>query len=117
MSDTVLYHNPRCSKSRAALQLLNECGVQPTILRYLEQPPDADRIRAVLRLLGLPARALLRKSEAEYSALNLGDPALDDDALVSAMASHPILIERPLFVHKGRAVIGRPPERVLELLG
>ena len=116
MTGTRLYHNPRCSKSRAALQLLTERGIEPEIVRYLEQPPDAGQLRAVLELLQLPARALLRTGEPEYVALKLDDPALDGDALVTAMASHPRLIERPIFVHRGKAVIGRPPERVLELL-
>jgi arsenate reductase (glutaredoxin) len=116
MPASVLYHNPRCSKSRAALGLLAERGIQPQIVAYLEQPPSATALRELLALLGLPARALLRSSEAEYAELGLADPSLDDDALIAAMAKHPRLIERPIFIHAGRAVIGRPPERVLELL-
>lgn len=116
MSDTRLYHNPSCSKSRAALELLRERGIQPRIVAYLDSAPDADELRALLRLLGLPARALLRSGEDAYAELGLDDPALDEAALIAAMAAHPQLIERPLFVHGGRAVIGRPPERVLELL-
>lgn len=111
-----LYHNPRCSKSRGALELLAERGITPTIVPYLEQPPDAAGIRELLRLLGLPARSLLRTVEAEYRESKLDDPSLGEDALIDAMARHPRLIERPIFVHGGRAVIGRPPERVLELL-
>lgn len=114
--DTRLYHNPRCSKSRAALELLEQRGIQPRIVRYLEQPPEASELRELLRMLGVPARALLRTGEAEYTNLKLDDPALDDEAVVAAMAAHPRLIERPIFVHAGIAVIGRPPERVLELL-
>jgi arsenate reductase len=116
MSDTLLYHNPRCSKSRAALELLNRHGIEPTIVRYLDQPPDAAALRALLGMLGVPARRLLRTGEPEHAALNLADPSLDDAALIAAMVAHPRLIERPVFVHRGRAVIGRPPERVLELL-
>jgi arsenate reductase len=110
------FHNPRCSKSRGALELLRERGVEPEILPYLEQPPSVAELRALVRLLGVPARALLRTGEPEYAELGLADPSLDDDALVAAMHAHPRLIERPIFVHDDRAVIGRPPERVLELL-
>lgn len=115
-NDTRLYHNPRCSKSRAALELLQARGIEPEAVLYLEAPPGAGELRALLALLGLPARALLRTGEDEYAALGLADPALPEAALIEAMAAHPRLIERPIFVHRGRAVIGRPPERVLELL-
>ena len=115
-SPTRLYHNTRCSKSRAALDLLQSRGIEPELVYYLETPPDETQIRSLLRMLGLPARSLLRAGEPEFAELGLGDPALDEPALVAAMAAHPKLIERPVFVHGGRAVIGRPPERVLELL-
>lgn len=115
-SPTRLYHNPGCSKSRGALELLRERGIEPQIVAYLERAPDAEELRGLLDLLGLPARALLRSGEDAYTALGLDNPNLDDAALIAAMAAHPQLIERPLFVHGGRAVIGRPPERVLELL-
>lgn len=113
---TTLYHNPRCSKSRNALDLLRERGIEPEIVAYLDQPPSADELRELLRLLDTGPRSLLRSSEPEYAELGLADPSLDDDALIAAMAAHPRLIERPIFVHQGRAVIGRPPERVLQLL-
>ncbi|MFA7665396.1 MAG: arsenate reductase (glutaredoxin) [Burkholderiaceae bacterium] len=116
MPRSILYHNPRCSKSRAALELLSQRGVEPEIIRYLDTPPDADALRRLLAQLGLRARALLRTGEDEYKTLKLDDPALDDEALIAAMAAHPRLIERPVFVRGERAVIGRPPERVLELL-
>lgn len=116
MSEAVLFHNPRCSKSRAALNLLTARGIEPTIVRYLDEPPDTDTLRALLGKLGLPARALLRTGEDEYKTLGLADPALDDEALIAAMVAHPRLIERPVFVRGKRAVIGRPPERVLEIL-
>lgn len=116
MTATALLHNPRCSKSRATLALLQQRGVSPRIIDYLDAPPSADQLRTLLRQLGLPARALLRSGEAEYAALGLADPALDEEQLVAAMAAHPRLIERPVFVRGDRAVIGRPPERVLELL-
>ena len=116
MTDTRLYHNPRCSKSRGALELLRERGIEPRVIAYLETPPSADELRDLLRLLALPARALLRTGEEEYAALGLDDPALSDDELIAVMATHPRLIERPIFVHGDRAVIGRPPETVLTLL-
>ncbi len=116
MAAYVLWHNPRCSKSRGALELLRGRGIEPAIRDYQQQPPDADELRALLGRLGIPARALLRTGEDEYKALGLDDPALDEDALIAAMAQHPRLIERPIFVAGDRAVIGRPPERVLDLL-
>lgn len=116
MNRSRLFHNPRCSKSRGALELLRERGVEPEIVPYLEHPPSPTELRALLQLLGIGPRDLLRTGEAEYSDLGLDDPALSDEALITAMSTHPRLIERPIFVHDGRAVIGRPPERVLELL-
>ena len=111
---TRLYHNPRCSKSRGAYELLRERGIEPIVVPYLEQPPSIDELRELLRLLDLPARELLRTGEPEYAELGLA--RADDETLLAAMHAHPRLIERPVFVHRGRAVIGRPPERVLELL-
>ncbi|GAA4867106.1 arsenate reductase (glutaredoxin) [Luteimonas vadosa] len=116
MSKNLLLHNPRCSKSRAALALLQERHVEFEVVPYLEAPPTPARLRDLLRKLGIGARDLLRTGEAEYAALGLADPTLDDEAIIRAMAAHPRLIERPVFVRDGRAVIGRPPERVLDLL-
>ena len=113
---TRLYHNTRCSKSRGALELLQERGIEPEVIYYLEQPPSPAELRELLRMLGIPARELLRKGEAAYTELGLDDAALSEEALLAAMSQHPGLIERPVFVHQGKAVIGRPPERVLELL-
>lgn len=113
---TRLYHNPHCSKSRGALELLRTRGIDPDVVPYLEQAPSIDELRGLLQLLGIGARGLLRTGEAEYSELGLDDPTLDDDSLLAAMHAHPRLIERPVFVHGQRAVIGRPPERVLDLL-
>lgn len=111
-----LYHNTRCSKSRGALELLNVRGLEPEVVYYLETPPSPAELRELLRMLGTGARGLLRTGEPEYAELGLDDPSLGEDALIAAMAASPKLIERPVFVHGGRAIIGRPPERVLELL-
>jgi arsenate reductase len=111
-----IYHNPRCSKSRATLALLEERGYAPTIRLYLEQPPDGVALNAVLKKLGIGARDLLRKGEAEYRELGLADPSLDEADLVAAMAAHPRLIERPIVISGHRAAIGRPPESVLDIL-
>ena len=111
-----LYHNPRCSKSRGALELLRERGVEPQVVHYLDMPPSVDELREVLALLGMSARALLRTGEEAYATLGLDDPSLTDEQLLQEMVTHPRLIERPIFIHGGRAVVGRPPEQVLTLL-
>lgn len=116
MPDIRYYHNPRCSKSRAALALLAERGVHPHLIDYLELPPGIEELRDLVQRLGISARELLRTGEPEYAELGLDEPSLPEDALLAAMRSHPRLIERPIFVHGDRAVVGRPPERVLELL-
>ena len=116
MSEYTIYHNPRCSKSRQTLALLEENGVTPAVVLYLESPPTAGELKALLGKLGIAPRALLRKGEDDYKALGLADDSLGEDALVDAMASHPKLIERPIVVRGDRAVLGRPPENVLELL-
>jgi arsenate reductase len=116
MTDLTLYHNPRCSKSRSALELLEARGLAPTIVRYLETPPDAATLKTLLDKLGITPRQLLRTGEDEYKDLNLANPALTDAQLIDAMAQHPKLIERPILVVGDRAVIGRPPENVLEIL-
>ena len=116
MKPMKLYHNTRCSKSRGALELLQARGLSPEVVYYLETPPSPAELRELLRMLGIGARGLLRPGEAEYAGLGLADPSLDDEALIAAMAAHPNLIERPVFVHGGRAVIGRPPEKVLSIL-
>lgn len=111
--EPLLYHNPRCSKSRQALALLQERGVEPRIVDYLKAPPDAAELTHLLVLLGLKPRDLLRVKEAAEAGL---DPAMSDADLLRGIAAHPAVLERPVFVHRGRAVIGRPPEKVLELL-
>lgn len=111
-----LYHNPRCSKSRTALALLHDHGIEPEVRLYLEQPPTAAELKQVLSKLGISARALLRKSEAAYKELNLADESLSEAALIKAMVAHPKLIERPIAITKDRAIVGRPPENLLALL-
>ena len=112
----IIYHNPRCSKSRQTLQLLEEHGVHPEIVKYLETPPDEATLKSLLKMLGLKPRELMRRKEAEYKELGLDDPNLDEDALIRAMVEHPKLIERPIVVKDGKAALGRPPEQVLEIL-
>ena len=116
MTELTLYHNPRCSKSRAALQLLEERDLQPMVVHYLDTPPSTAQLREVLEKLGLPPRQLLRSGEDEYRELGLANQALSDEELIKAMATHPRLIERPILIAGDRAVIGRPPENILELL-
>lgn len=111
-----IFHNPRCSKSRATLALLEQNGVTPAIRLYLEDPPDAAELRSILAQLGIPARELLRKGEAEYREKGLADEALSDNAIIAAMAATPRLIERPIVIVGRRAAIGRPPEAVLAIL-
>ncbi|MDF2366286.1 arsenate reductase (glutaredoxin) [Sneathiella sp.] len=111
-----IFHNPRCSKSRQTLALLQENGVEPIIVEYLSSPPTKERLVDVLKLLDMKPRDLMRKGEAEYKDNNLSDPSLSDDALIEAMINHPKLIERPIVFANGKACIGRPPESVLEIL-
>ncbi len=111
-----IYHNPRCSKSRQTLALLRQRGIEPEIVRYLETPPDAATLQELLRKLGMGARQLLRTGEPEYREAGLEDPGLDEAAIIAAMVREPRLIERPIVVAGTRAALGRPPERVLEIL-
>lgn len=115
MSEYTIYHNPRCSKSRNTLALLQENGIEPDVVLYLETCPDADEINGLLGKLGIAAAQLVRKGEDAYKECGLGAGSSDGE-LVAAMASHPKLIERPVVVRGERAVLGRPPENVLELI-
>ena len=115
-SEFTIYHNPRCSKSRNTLALLQENGVEPEVVLYLETAPDATEIGSLLVRLGIPASGLVRKGEAEYKEAGLSADS-SEEALVAAMAKYPKLIERPVVVRGDRAVLGRPPENVLDLLG
>jgi len=111
-----LYHNPRASKSREALALLQAKGCEPDIVLYLDTPPTAKQLKDLLTRLGINARQLIRKTEDAYKELNLADEKLSDAALIKAMVANPKLIERPIFINNGKAVAGRPPENVLTIL-
>jgi len=111
-----IYHNARCSKSRATLALLEEHIGTCEVIDYLAAPPSTAELDVLLNQLGMTARELLRTGEAEYQSLGLADPSLDDATLMAAMVAHPKLIERPIVVINGQAVIGRPPEAVLAIL-
>ena len=115
MSVTI-WHNPRCSKSRQTLKLLTDRGIDPAVVEYLKTPPDPDRLRRALDMLGLAPREMMRRKEPPYKTEGLDDESLPDDALIQAMHEHPVLIERPVVFAGGRAALGRPPERVLDIL-
>lgn len=115
MSDVTIYHNPRCSKSRNTLALLEEHGITPDVVLYLETRPGEKEIRGLLAKLGISASQLVRKGEDAYKESGLGK-ASSDAEIIAAMAAHPKLIERPIVVKGGRAVLGRPPENVLALI-
>ncbi len=111
-----IYHNPRCSKSRQTLQLLQDKGLEPEIILYLETPPDKAALKALLRKLKINARQLLRKGETEYKDNQLSNPELSDEQLIDFMLRYPRLIERPIVVAGDKAAIGRPPESVLDII-
>ena len=111
-----IYHNPRCSKSRQTLALLREHVKEPEIIQYLENPPTAKQLTKILRLLNLPPRGLMRQKVPEYKSLGLDDPNLVDSVLIAAMSANPKIIERPIVVNNNKAILGRPPENVLQIL-
>ncbi len=111
-----IYHNPRCSKSRATLAILQDQGVEHTVIRYLETPPSAGELDRVLTYLGLEPRELIRKGEPEYREQGLDNPALSRTELIAAMVKTPKLIERPVVIKDDKATIGRPPESILNIL-
>ncbi len=116
MSITI-YHNPRCSKSRETLALLTERGIEPNIVKYLDETLNAEQIASLLSLLGFnQPRQLMRTKEALYKELELGRADLADEALIAAMVENPKLIERPIVVNGDKAALGRPPEQVLDIL-
>ncbi len=116
MAAVTIYHNPRCSKSRQTLQLLQEQGIEPNIELYLENTPDTETLAGIITTLGISTRALLRTGESAYKDNNLKDFSLTDQQLLTAMVENPKLIERPIVLANGQARIGRPPESVLEIL-
>jgi arsenate reductase len=116
MSSITIWHNPRCSKSCQTLQLIRGRGVEPTIVEYLKTPPSTAELSDALDQLGLEPRELMRKMEAPYKELSLGDEGLGRAELIAAMVENPVLIERPVVFRGKRAVLGRPPENVLELI-
>jgi arsenate reductase len=112
----IIYHNPRCSKSRQTLSLLEEKGIAPRVVEYLKTPPSTAELKSILKKLGRKPRDLLRTSELVYAELGLKDRVVDDEALIALMVANPILIERPIVVSGNKAAVGRPPEKVLEIL-
>ncbi|KGM06450.1 Arsenate reductase [Methylophaga thiooxydans] len=116
MTAIQILHNPRCSKSRQTLALLEEKGIEPEIIKYLDTPPSETELKAILTKLNMSARDLLRKGEEAYKTLNLKDTNLNDDDLIKAMVKQPKLIERPIVINQDKAKLGRPPESVLDIL-
>ncbi len=113
---TTIYHNPRCSKSRQTLQLLQDNKIEPVVVEYLKTPPSTAELEQILTLLNIEPRDLMRQKEAAYQENNLNDLTLSRADLIAAMIEHPILIERPIVTTNGKAAIGRPPENVLEII-
>jgi len=116
MSQIQIWHNPRCSKSRQALALLEETGAQKDVVKYLEKTPTKEQLKELLKMLGFSsARELMRTKEAVYKELGLKDET-DEEKLIEAMVKNPKLIERPVIIKGDKAIIARPPERVKEFL-
>lgn len=116
MPQTTIFHNPRCSKSRATLSLLEDKGINISIIKYLETPPDKETLVYILDQLGLKPRELMRTHEKEYVDNRLENPSLSTDELIAAMLKFPQIIERPIVINQGKVAIGRPPENILEIL-
>jgi arsenate reductase (glutaredoxin) len=116
MRQPTIYHNPRCSKSRATLDLIVARGFSPCVIEYLANPPSVAEVERLLAMLGLAPRELMRKDEDEYRDLGLADPGLTHEQLVAAIAANPRLLQRPIVVVGSKAAIGRPPEAVLAIL-
>lgn len=115
-NSVVIYHNPRCSKSCRALELLRAYGIEPRIIDYQQNPPEIAELERILQLLGCEPRQLMRPQEPEYAAAGLADMGLTHQQLVGALHDYPKLIERPIVLANGKAALGRPPERILEIL-
>lgn len=114
--NTKIFHNPRCSKSRAAMDLLTEKGIEVDVVKYLETPPDRKTLEHILELLKMEPRDLMRKGEDEYSENNLSDESLSREQLIDALVEFPKLLERPIVVANGKAAIGRPIENIIDIL-
>lgn len=117
MSEYTIYHNPRCTKSRQTLQLLKDQGVEPDVVEYLKTPPSRAQLRKIVKALGIPARDLIRRKEKLFAEVGDSEADYSAAAALNLLADHPRLIERPIVVRGDRAVIGRPPENILELTG
>jgi arsenate reductase len=115
-SRLIIYHNPNCSKSRETLQILEDNHLSPDIIEYLEKPPTAQELKDVIKMLGVSARDLLRTTEPVYREADLDDTTLTDDEIIDAICEYPALLQRPIVISGTRAVIGRPPARVLEIV-
>ena len=116
MREFTIYHNPRCSKSRQALQILRDKGIEPNIIEYLKTPLQKDELKTISISLGLRPKEFVRKNESDFRGRGLASDLEDDDKMIKAMAAYPKIIERPIVILKGKAVIGRPPENVLKLI-
>jgi len=117
MSDSVrIFYNPRCSKCRLTIDILDDKGLDTSVVEYLKTPPDNTELTEILQLLGMEPRDLMRKQETPYKDNNLDNPELSREQLIQAMVDNPILIERPIVINGNKAIIGRPPEKVLEIL-
>lgn len=116
MSDVTIYHNPRCTKSRQTLELLQSKGIEPKVVEYLKNPPSAAELKSILDKLGMMAVEIIRTGEPEYRELGLLNSRYTEDGLIDIMVKHPKLIERPIVVKGDKAAIGRPPENVLKIL-
>ncbi|MFA9421213.1 MAG: arsenate reductase (glutaredoxin) [Gammaproteobacteria bacterium] len=118
MSDEklIIYHNPRCSKSRETLQILRDNNRQPEIIEYLHQPPNKQELTKIIKMLGISPRQLLRATEPEYEAAGLDDESISDEQIIEAICKNPPLLQRPIVVHGNKAIIGRPPTKVLDIV-
>ena len=116
MKEFTIYHNPRCSKSRQTLQILRDRGIEPSIVEYLKTPLQKDELKKISTSLGFRPKEFVRKNESDFKERNLVNHLEDDDKMIEAMAAYPKIIERPIVILKGKAIIGRPPENVLKLI-
>ena len=114
--DVTIYFNPKCSKCRLSIEILEKEGQHAEVIEYLDTPPDAGTLEAILDMLGMEPRDLMRKHEKEYTGAGLDNPDLSREQLIHGMIEHPRLIERPIVIKNGKAIIGRPPEKILDIL-